>query len=606
LPVSGALVETTDPAGFIKFSNGTGHYSITAAPGTYNVRASKDGFGQATGIVTVTNGGNAILNLCLQPTPVIVSGGATIVSESCSPANGAIDPGETVTVSLCVSNTGSATANNLVGILQATGGIVGPSGPQNYGMVVAGGGTVCRNFTFTADGSCGGTITASLQLQDGATDLGTVTYTFTLGVLDVAFAENFDGVTTPNLPAGWTAVTNSVPPNPGGDNCPANGGSSTPWATNTTTPDTAPNSAFTNDPACISDELLVSPLIAIETAAAALTFRHNFILEDGFDGGVLEISIGGGGFTDILAAGGTFAQNGYTGMINTTFDSPIAGRMAWEGNSAGYVTTRVNLPASAMGQNIQLRFRRATDESVSSTGWRVDTINITDGFDCCSGGGTPNIVAGPATLVNESCPPDNNAIDPGERVTVNLTLMNNGTAGATNVVATLIQGGGVTAPSDPQSYGALAPTASAARDFSFTAVGSCGGSFTATWNLNDGPNNLGTVTKTFTLGCTTPCGIVRLVVTSTLERTNGTTVKATYIINNTGTAQANNVQLTTARLGSTNGAPLAFIGNIPANNQSPPFEVFFTNSTPGASSTLALGGAYTGGTFSSTKRVTIP
>ncbi|MGH9880196.1 MAG: S8 family serine peptidase, partial [Pyrinomonadaceae bacterium] len=106
--------------------------------------------------------------------------------------------------------------------------------------------------------------------------------------------------------------------------------------------------------------------------------------------------------------------------------------------------------------------------------------------------------------------------------------------------------------------------------------------------------------------CTVPCGVVRLVVESTLTRVNATTVKATYRVRNTGTAQADNVQLTTAKLGATNGGPLAFIGSIPANNSSPFFDVFFTNSTPGAISTLTLGGTYTGGTFSSTKKVTIP
>src|SRR6185369_2543915 len=104
--------------------------------------------------------------------PVIASAGATIVAESCSPADGAIDPGETVTVSLCVQNVGSANTVNLVGTLQATGGVTSPSGPQNYGVVVAGGPAVCRNFTFTASGSCGGTLTATLALQDGATNLG--------------------------------------------------------------------------------------------------------------------------------------------------------------------------------------------------------------------------------------------------------------------------------------------------------------------------------------------------------------------------------------------------------------------------------------------------
>ena len=144
-------------------------------------------------------------------------------------------------MSLCVQNTGSANTVNLVGTLQASGGVTSPSGPQNYGVVVAGGPPVCRNFTFTASGTCGGTITASLQLQDGATNLGTVTYTFTLGTQAVAFTQNFDGVVVPALPAGWTATVVTGPP--GTVNwVTSNAGTPAPPA------DTAPNSAFIQRP----------------------------------------------------------------------------------------------------------------------------------------------------------------------------------------------------------------------------------------------------------------------------------------------------------------------------------------------------------------------
>jgi hypothetical protein len=376
LPIPNAIVTTTD--GFIRQTDATGAYSITAAPGTYNVSVTAPGgFNTVTGMVTVTDGGNAIFNACLVPSAIINSAGATIVTEGCTPANGAIDPGETVTVSFCVQNVGAADTTNLVGTLQATGGVTGPSGPQSYGVVVAGGPAVCRNFTFTAAGMCGSTITASIQLQDGMTDLGTVTYTFTLGTLSTVLSENFDGVTAPALPAGWVATTAQDVAN-----------NSNPWATNTTTPDTAPNSVFTNDPNNISDELLDTPTIAIATNQAMLTFRHNFTLESGFDGGVIEISspnINAGAFTDVTnaAVGGSFAQNGYNGTISVNFQSPIAGRAAFTASSGGFITTVVNLGPNVAGQNIKIRFRRATDNSVSSTGWRVDTITVTDGFTCC-------------------------------------------------------------------------------------------------------------------------------------------------------------------------------------------------------------------------------
>ncbi|MGA9770894.1 MAG: HYR domain-containing protein [Blastocatellia bacterium] len=314
------------------------------------------------------------------PMAVITSAGATLVSESCTPANGALDPGETVTVSFCVQNTGAVNTTNLVGTLQATGGVTSPSGPQNYGVVVAGGPPVCRNFTFNVTGTCGGTVTATIQFQDGATNLGNVTYTFTLGTENVVFSENFDGVTAPALPAGWTTASTN-----GDGDCTVGGplcALATNWTTATGTADTAPNAAFHNDPSCVTNATLDSPSIAITSASAKLTFRNNFNVEDTFDGGVLEISIGGGPFADILAAGGSFTSGGYTDTISTSFLSPIAGRQAWSGNSSGFITTAVNLPAAANGQNIVLRFRMASDCSLGVTGWRVDTIRVSNGFVC--------------------------------------------------------------------------------------------------------------------------------------------------------------------------------------------------------------------------------
>ena len=97
------------------------------------------------------------------------------------PTNGVIDPDETVTVELSLENVGSTDTTNLVATLQATGGVTSPSGPQNYGALVAGGSAVTRPFTFTASATCGDTVVATLNLQDGATNLGTVTFNFATG-----------------------------------------------------------------------------------------------------------------------------------------------------------------------------------------------------------------------------------------------------------------------------------------------------------------------------------------------------------------------------------------------------------------------------------------
>jgi hypothetical protein len=185
--------------------------------------------------------------------------------------------------------------------------------------------------------------------------------------------ENFDGVIAPALPPGWVA-SNAA-------------GTGPLWAASPTTPDTVPNDALVKDSPETSDKRLDTPGIAITSASAQLSFRNNFSLQDGFDGGVLEVSspnIAGGAFIDVTdpAVGGSFVTGGYTDRIGSGSGSPIAGRMAWSGNSGGYINSVVNLGPNVQGQTIKLRFRLTTDQAGAVGGWRIDTISI-------SGGGCP-------------------------------------------------------------------------------------------------------------------------------------------------------------------------------------------------------------------------
>ena len=227
----------------------------------------------------------------------------------------------------------------------------------------------------------------------------------------------------------------------------------------------------------------------------------------------------------------------------------------------------------------------------------------------------PIIVVASAILINESCPPANGAIDPGERVTVYVQLINSGNASTSNLVATLQSSGGVVAPSDSQNFGAVAQGATAGRDFAFTADPAliCGATLTATLHLQDGTTDLGNVIFSFTLGvnnagtfvCTSPCGGVRLVVRSVLSRTSSTTVQASITIENIGTLPANITTLTTAKLGDTNGVVLPQpLGNI-APGGSTTAVVSFNNSTGGALM-MTVGGTYNAGSFNSSRRVTVP
>jgi uncharacterized repeat protein (TIGR01451 family) len=59
--------------------------------------------------------------------------------------------------------------------------VLNPSGPQNYGALAVGGGTLARDFTFTAAALTNGQITATLSLADNGQPVGTVPFTFSLG-----------------------------------------------------------------------------------------------------------------------------------------------------------------------------------------------------------------------------------------------------------------------------------------------------------------------------------------------------------------------------------------------------------------------------------------
>ena len=311
-------------------------------------------------------------------TSIIKMTGATLTSEGYLPTNGAIDPGETVSVNFTVQNFGGVATTNLVGTLLPNGGVTLPGPPQCFG-VVAGGSSVSQTFTFTADGYCGGTITPAIQLQDGTRNLGTAELNLTLGVaVPVSiFSENFDGVAAPTLPGGWTASIL---------------GGGTAWETSTTQADTPSNSVFAPDSGFITDNSLVSPSIFINSTNAQLSFRQSYNVENGYDGGVLEISINGGAFTDWLIAGGTFVSNGYNQTISQFYGNPLAGRPAWSGDSGGFISTTADLPAQAAGQNIQLRWRFGSDNSYGIDGWYVDSISASEpGYVCARSLTSPSI-----------------------------------------------------------------------------------------------------------------------------------------------------------------------------------------------------------------------
>lgn len=373
LALSNVVILTTN--GYFRLTAANGTYSMNVTPGTYDLSAQLPvvGSNTVTGLI-LTNGQVLTQNFVLGSlVPQIETNSYSFTAGNCS--NGAINPGEIVTLSLGLQNVGGADTSNLVVTLEPSNGVDYVVAPQTYGILSTDGTPVTQSFTFIAGGTCGGSISPVFQLQDGAINLGTITLNFPLGTLDTIFSENFDEVTAPALPAGWTTTAS---------------GAQSPWMTSTAASDTPPNSAFATDASNVGLNELISPAIAIPSTPAQLSFRNFYDTEPTYDGGVLEISINGGSFSDIISAGGSFVAGPYNGTLSTLYQNPLAGRAAWTGSSGGFITTIVNLPVAALGQTVQFKWRCGSDNSNSGPGWWVDTINIT-AVTCCPVPTTPLI-----------------------------------------------------------------------------------------------------------------------------------------------------------------------------------------------------------------------
>ncbi|NOT48822.1 MAG: hypothetical protein HOP17_13865, partial [Acidobacteria bacterium] len=279
--------------------------------------------------------------------------------------DGIAEPGEPIVISVPLTNLFGQAASTV------TADIPGASSAV-YGTITNAS-TVTRTFNYTvpAGTACGALNTLSMNVNSS---LGAKTFTLAvpIGLKSVTLQENFDGVGVPNLPAGWT---------------PSVSGFGIPFVTSGSASDTAPNSAFAANPNNAppnntGSSELTSPSVTVNSAAATVSFRNQFNLEAGFDGGVFEISINGGAFQDILAAGGSFLAGGYNGTINPNTVSPIAGRQSWTGTSSGFITSTVQLPASASGQNVRFRWRLGSDASVAGVGWFIDSVIIRATSSC--------------------------------------------------------------------------------------------------------------------------------------------------------------------------------------------------------------------------------
>lgn len=148
------------------------------------------------------------------------------------------------------------------------------------------------------------------------------------------------------------------------------------------------HSWFAPDGADVGNHALATSGALAVGPGATLEFWHRYDTEATYDGVVLEYSLDGTSWTDILAANGDipananrFTDGGYTGSISGCCNNPIAGRQAWEGATSGFVRVAVDL-SDFGGRSVHLRWRLASDNSNGAPGYWLDDVLISAGTAC--------------------------------------------------------------------------------------------------------------------------------------------------------------------------------------------------------------------------------
>ena len=82
----------------------------------------------------------------------------------------------------------------------------------------------------------------------------------------------------------------------------------------------------------------------------------------------------GANWTDL---GPSITSGGYVAPLQA--GSPLGGRNAWTGVSAGYpamITSVVNLGTTYAGQTVRVRFRKGTDYGTGLAGWSIGSLTV--------------------------------------------------------------------------------------------------------------------------------------------------------------------------------------------------------------------------------------
>jgi hypothetical protein len=301
--------------------------------------------------------------------PDVIVTAATQLDDSVAScdADGVLDAGEYGKLTIVIKNVGSATLTGTqASVASTTAGVTFPNG---------------NTVNFPASDPLSSVATAiTVSLAPGTA--GVQQLDFQITVTDPSVTGSRSGT------ASFRGNTDIIPASSATDNVEAATLATTPWTRefDAALGDVAPFSILTVNPlshqwfgpngGAPAGNRLVSPVFTVDGSGSfTVQFDHTWSFENQFDGGVIELQVNGGAWSDVGVTGaGT--TNGYNSTLIAGGTNPLNGRPAWTGVQAATQHVTVTR-AIAPGSTARFRFYTGADDNTAGTGWKIDNIAFT-------------------------------------------------------------------------------------------------------------------------------------------------------------------------------------------------------------------------------------
>jgi bacillopeptidase F len=139
----------------------------------------------------------------------------------------------------------------------------------------------------------------------------------------------------------------------------------------------------TGNYANLLDARLMSPTLNNLPAEARLSFyfqiqaeRSTAYNDSAYDGGILEISVNGGAFTQVTPTPTYNKTFRYTSGSGNPVTGPMPGLRCWSDSIVTWTREELDL-STYTGSNVQFRWRFGSDAGTGKEGWYVDSVVVT-------------------------------------------------------------------------------------------------------------------------------------------------------------------------------------------------------------------------------------